>query len=133
MGEMHFRTAKTTGHVGTCPIKKRYLPFQFRGHPRVVRILEGNNFSLGCCDTPIAGCRWTSVGLTDNANSLPERSQLFQGVVCRPVVDHDYFDVLISLLKNIFNRFADQRGAIVGRDNDADGRLISHGQISQAC
>ncbi len=72
----------------------------------------------------LAGREAHVLTVIDDTNALFELPQKDRRVVFRSVVDHDYFEWRVILLKHILEAVANERGAVVRDDSDRDHRPV---------
>jgi hypothetical protein len=105
--------------IYTCTRETRQLTFDLAGVPKIVRIQRRDELPIGIFDTGVSGAGYASLRRRDNADAgisgtigIAQR----ESAVRRTVVNDDYFQIRMSLLKRGLDRFRNGRLCIVRRN-----------------
>ena len=93
--------------------------------PPVVAVEQGEKLAARRAQRGVPRTGKAAIGLLDQTNPRVLFRKLFgdrRRVVLGTVIDHDQFEVCIGLRQRGTNRFADVRGDVVRRHDDAYGR-----------
>src|SRR5258706_13611096 len=98
------------------------LPLQLASQPLVVAVLEGDELALGQAKAGIASARSAAIDLKgDVANArVRDLSDDLGRVVARTVVNNKKLEVPIALVQHAHDGARQGRGAVEGRENDAN-------------
>lgn len=91
---------------------------EFFGCPTIIRIEKGAIATLGEFDTTIATCGHACIFKGINPEPIVrDRPHTFQGVIRRPIIDHQNLEILAGLSDDRLD-CADDRGGSVKYRND---------------
>src|SRR5436190_4179443 len=75
----------------------------------------GDNLAGSRFQTSISGVAQPAIRRADHPE--PIFTRYLSGVICRPIVDHNHFDVLIIKLAETFTALTDRAGPVAGADH----------------
>ena len=91
-------------------------------HRHVVGVVEGDPLAGRAREAEVPRARETAVSALDDGHAAGVCAEHPRRVVGRAVVDDDDLEVLLGLREDAVEAFGEPAAAVVGRDDDRDGR-----------